>query len=313
VLQELQAPGGYDVSVNDVFRPVSHFFDRVWRPEQLPSALLGAMRVLTDPVETGAITIAMPQDVQVEAHDWPDQLFAKRVWHMPVHRPMPAALARAVEVIRSAGRPLIVAGGGIVYREATDELRALVEAAGIPVGQSQQTRAAYDHPSFMGGIGSTDTTAANRLAAEADVVIGIGTRYSDFSTASRTAFHNPDVRFVDINIAGRDAAKHAGVSIVADAREAIAALTDALTGWSVTGEYRAKAADLAKEWDDTVEHACHLGHGPPPAQSEVIGAVNDISEPRDVVVCAAGSMPGDLSHRTARRWRRSRDSGPGRG
>jgi 3D-(3,5/4)-trihydroxycyclohexane-1,2-dione acylhydrolase (decyclizing) len=296
VLQELEVPTGFDVSVNDVFRPVSTFFDRVWRPEQLPAALLGAMRVLTDPVQTGAVTIALPQDVQAEAHDWPDDLFAKRVWHVPRPPVEAAALARAIEVIKTAQRPLIVAGGGVVYSEATDALRALVEDTGIPVGQSQAGKGTlpYDHPSCLGAIGSTGTTAANRLAAEADVVIGIGTRYSDFTTASRTAFQNPEVRFVNVNIASLDAAKHAGVSVVADARAALEALSETLHGWFVTPDYRNRAAALAAEWDETVERAYHLDHGPLPAQAEVIGAVNDISAPRDVVVCAAGSMPGDL-------------------
>jgi 3D-(3,5/4)-trihydroxycyclohexane-1,2-dione acylhydrolase (decyclizing) len=296
VLQELEAPAGYDVSVNDVFRPVSAFFDRVWRPEQLPAALLGAMRVLTDPVQTGAVTIAMPQDVQAEAYDWPEDLFAKRIWHVPRPPVDAAALARAVEVIKTAQRPLIVAGGGVIYSDATSALRTLVDATGIPVGQSQAGKGTlpYEHPSCLGAIGSTGTTAANRLAAEADVVIGIGTRYSDFTTASRTAFQNPDVRFVNINIASLDAAKHAGISVVADARAALEALSEALREWSVTPEYRTRAAALAAEWDETVERAYHLDHGPLPAQSEVIGAVDDISEPRDVVLCAAGSMPGDL-------------------
>jgi 3D-(3,5/4)-trihydroxycyclohexane-1,2-dione acylhydrolase (decyclizing) len=296
VLQELEVPSGYDLSVNDAFRPVSRFFDRVWRPEQLPQSLLGAMRVLTDPVETGAATVALPQDVQAEAFDWPLELFDRRVWHVPRPVPEPAALARAAEVIRSARRPLIVAGGGVIYAEATEALRGFVEGTGIPVGQTQAGKGAlpYDHPLSLGAIGSTGTTAANRLAREADVVIGIGTRYSDFTTASRTAFASPGVRFVNINVASLDAAKHAGVGVVADAREALRALGDALAGWAVDPGYRDLARRLAEEWDTTVEHAYHLGHGPKPAQSEVIGAVNEIADPRDVVVCAAGSMPGDL-------------------
>ncbi len=296
VLQELEVPSGYDVSVNDAFRPVSRFFDRVWRPEQLPQALLGAMRVLTDPAETGAVTLALPQDVQAEAFDWLVELFRKRVWHVARPVPEPAALRRAVELIRSAQRPLIVAGGGVIYSEATDALRKLVEATGIPVGQSQAGKGAlpYDHPLSLGAIGSTGTTAANRIAAQADVVIGIGTRYSDFTTASRTAFAAPGVRFVNINVAAMDAAKHVGVGVVADAREAITALHSALEGWTVEPDYRQQARDLAEEWDATVERAYHLGHRPKPAQSEVIGVVNEVSEPRDVVVCAAGSMPGDL-------------------
>lgn len=296
VLQELESPAGYDVSVNDCFRPVSRFFDRVWRPEQLPQALLGAMRVLSDPAETGAVTIALPQDVQAEAHDWPVELFAKRVWHVPRPVPEAAALARAIGTIRSARRPLIVAGGGVIYSHASEALRKFVEQTGIPVGQSQAGKGSlpYDHPQCMGAIGSTGTTAANRLAREADVVIGIGTRYSDFTTASRTAFSAPGVRFVNINIAAFDAAKHAGVSVVADARETLRALQTALEGWAVDKAHRDEATRLSREWDRTVERAYHLNHGPKPAQSEVIGAVNDISGPRDVVICAAGSMPGDL-------------------
>ncbi len=296
VLQELEDPSGYDISVNDVFRPVSRFFDRVWRPEQLPAALLGAMRVLTDPVETGAVTIALPQDVQAEAHDWPVALFDKRVWH--VARPVPeaAALARAVEVIRSARRPLVVAGGGVGYSEATDALSAFVAATGIPVAETQAGKGSlpFDHGLSLGAIGSTGTAAANAIAREADVVIGVGTRYSDFTTASRTAFADPGTRFVNINVAALDAAKHAGVGLVADAREALTALASALEGWSVEAEYTERARQLSAAWDETVQRAYTLGHGPLPAQSEIIGVVNEVSEPRDVVVCAAGSMPGDL-------------------
>ncbi|HEY9375979.1 MAG TPA: 3D-(3,5/4)-trihydroxycyclohexane-1,2-dione acylhydrolase (decyclizing) [Jiangellaceae bacterium] len=296
VLQELEDPTGYDISVNDAFRPVSRFFDRVWRPEQLPQALLGAMRVLTDPVETGAVTVALPQDVQAEAYEWPEALFAKRVWHVPRPVPEPAALARAVAVIREAERPLIVAGGGVIYSQATEALREFVDATGIPVGQSQAGKGAlpYDHPLSLGAIGSTGTTAANRLAREADVVIGIGTRYSDFTTASRTAFGNPDVRFVSVNVAAFDVAKHAAVGVVADARQALVALQKAMSGWRVQDAYRNRATALAREWDEIVEGAYTQGHGPLPAQSEVIGVVNEVSEPGDVVVCAAGSMPGDL-------------------
>ncbi|NED96752.1 3D-(3,5/4)-trihydroxycyclohexane-1,2-dione acylhydrolase (decyclizing) [Phytoactinopolyspora alkaliphila] len=296
VLQELESPGGYDVSVNDTFRPVSRFFDRVWRPEQLPSALLGAMRVLTDPAETGAATIALPQDVQAEAHDWPVELFERRVWHVPRPVPEPAALARTVELIRTAKRPMIVAGGGVIYSEATDALREFCEATGIPVGESQAGKGSlpYDHPLALGAVGSTGTTAANRIAREADVVIGVGTRYSDFTTASRTAFQHPGVRFVNVNITGFDGAKHAGVPLVADAREALVALTRELAGYDTGADYRDRARLLAAEWDRTVEAAYQLGRRPLPAQSEVIGAVNEISGPRDVVICAAGSMPGDL-------------------
>ena len=296
VLQELEDPTSYDVSVNDAFRPLSAFYDRVWRPEQLPSALLGAMRVLTDQAQTGAVTLALPQDVQAEAHDWPVELFEERTWHIARPVPEPAQLDRALAAIRGAQRPLVIAGGGVIYAEATEALRTFAEATGMPVAETQAGKGSlpYDHPLAVGAVGSTGTTAANHLARDADVVIGIGTRYSDFTTASRTAFQHDGVRFVNVNVAGIDAVKHAGVGVVADARETLEALGGRLRGWSVDPAYRDLAGRLAQEWDATVEHAYTLGHGPLPAQSEVIGAVNEVSDPRDVVVCAAGSMPGDL-------------------
>jgi 3D-(3,5/4)-trihydroxycyclohexane-1,2-dione acylhydrolase (decyclizing) len=296
VLQVLESPAGYDVSVNDAFRPVSRFFDRVWRPEQLPAALLGAMRVLTDPAETGAVTIALPQDVQAEAYDWPLDLFSDRTWR--IDRPAPDwdSVSEAINIVRDARRPLLVAGGGVIYSEATDALRALVDATGIPVAETQAGKGSlpYDHPCNLGAIGSTGTTAANRIAERADLVLGVGTRYSDFTTASRTAFADPDVRFVNVNVTGLDAAKQSGLSLVADARVGLDALRAGLRAWTVGDEYATEVRTLAQEWDRTVEDAYHLGHSPLPAQSEVIGVVNDVSEPRDVVVCAAGSMPGDL-------------------
>ncbi|OPX11135.1 3D-(3,5/4)-trihydroxycyclohexane-1,2-dione acylhydrolase (decyclizing) [Mycobacterium sp. AT1] len=296
VLQELELPSSGDITVNDAFKPLSRYFDRVWRPEQLPAALLGAMRVLTDPVETGAATVSIPQDVQAEAHDWPESLFAERTWH--VSRPLPerSVIARAAEVIRAARKPLIVAGGGVIYSDASDALAAFCEKTGIPVGQSQAGKGAlpYDHPQSVGAIGSTGTTAANALATEADVVIGIGTRYSDFTSASRTAFNNPDVKFVNVNVASIDSVKQGGVSVVSDAREALEALGVALGDYSVNDEYRTRTADLAKEWDDTVSAVYKLDDDVALNQNQVIGLVNTLSEPRDVVVCAAGSMPGDL-------------------
>jgi len=296
VLQELELPSSGDVTVNDAFKPLSRYFDRVWRPEQLPAALLGAMRVLTDPVETGAATVSIPQDVQAEAHDWPESLFAERTWH--VARPLPerSVIARAAEVIRAAKKPLIVAGGGVIYSDASDALAAFCEKTGIPVGQSQAGKGAlpYDHPQSVGAIGSTGTTAANALATEADVVIGIGTRYSDFTSASRTAFNNPDVKFVNVNVASIDAVKQGGVSVVSDAREAVEALGVALGDYSVSDEYRTRTADLAKEWEDTVSAVYQVDDGAALNQNQVIGLANTLSDPRDVVVCAAGSMPGDL-------------------
>jgi 3D-(3,5/4)-trihydroxycyclohexane-1,2-dione acylhydrolase (decyclizing) len=296
VLQELEDPRSYDISVNDALRPVSRYWDRIYRPEQLPAAMTAAMRVLTDPADTGAVTLALPQDVQAEAYDWPEEMFEKRVWHIPRAVPEPAALERAAAAVRSARRPLVVAGGGVVYSRATEALRGFVEATGVPVAETQAGKGAlhFDHPQAVGAVGVTGTTAANTLARHADVVIGIGTRYSDFTTASRTLFADPDVRFVNLNVARPDAVKQDGIALVADAREGLVALTAALRGWSVDESLREETARLAAEWDAAVTAAYGLGHGPLPAQSEVIGAVNEVSGPRDVVVCAAGSMPGDL-------------------
>ena len=294
VLQELEDPRSYDVSVNDAFKSVSRFWDRINRPEQLPSSLLAAMRVLTDPAETGAVTLALPQDVQAEAHDWPEELFARRVWHVARPVPEPAAVERAAELIRGAERPLIVAGGGVIYSRATDELRACVAATGVPVGETQAGKGAlpWDHPQAAGAIGATGTTAANALARAADVVIGIGTRYSDFTTASRSLFG--PARFVNLNVAGFDAAKHAGASLVADARTGLAALREALGGWSVPAAYREETRERVAGWNALVDEAFRGSGEGLPAQSEVLGVVGAAARPRDVVVCAAGSMPGDL-------------------
>jgi 3D-(3,5/4)-trihydroxycyclohexane-1,2-dione acylhydrolase (decyclizing) len=295
VLQQLEAPWAGDVSVNDAFRPVSRYFDRIWRPEQVVASALQAMRVLVNQAETGAVTLAFPQDVQTEALDVPESFLAKRVWRVPRTLPDQSALDRAVELIRSAKRPLIVAGGGVVYSEATDALRAFCERTGIPVGETQAGKGSlpYDHPSSLGGIGVTGTFAANRLAAEADLVLGIGTRWSDFTTASKTAFRNPDVRFVNVNVADFDAAKHAGAALVGDARATLERLSELLDGWAVDDSYREEAARLNRGWDDEVSRLYAIEHDLP-AQSAVIGAVNDAARPQDVVVCAAGSMPGDL-------------------
>ncbi len=295
VLQQLETPWAGDVSVNDCFRPVSRYFDRIWRPEQVVSAAMQAMRVLVNQAETGAVTLAFPQDVQAEAFDVPDGFLEKRVWRIPRPLPDAAALARAVELIRAAKRPLIVAGGGVVYSEATEALRALCEQTWVPVGETQAGKGSlpYDHPSALGAIGVTGTFAANRIAAQADLVIGVGTRWSDFTTASKTAFQNPGVRFVNVNVADFDAAKHAGLALVGDARATLDWLGEALYGWTVDDAYREEAARLNREWDEEVSRLYAIEHDPP-AQSAVIGAVNDASRPQDVVVCAAGAMPGDL-------------------
>ena len=242
------------------------------------------------------MTIALPQDVQAEAYDWPEELFAKRVWHIARPVPEPAALARAAELIRAAERPLLVAGGGVHYSEATDALRRFAEATGIPVADTQAGKGAllWNHPQAVGGVGSTGSPVANALARDADVVIGVGTRWSDFTTASRSAFQNPDVRFVNLNVASLDAAKHAGEMLLADAREGLAALTHALAGHSVPAGYALSWQEHRDRWNRVVDDAYHLEHGPLPAQTEVLGALNEELDPRDVVVQAAGSMPGDL-------------------
>lgn len=296
VLQQLEQPGQRDWSVNDSFRPVSRFFDRVQRPEQLPEALLGAMRALTDQAETGAVTLCLCQDAQAEAYDWPPELFERRVWHLDRPLPDPRAVGSAAELLRSARRPLLVAGGGVIYSEATSALAAFAEATGIPVAETQAGKGAlrYDHPLSVGAIGATGTAAANALARDADVILGLGTRWADFPTASRTIFGNPEARFVNINIARFDALKQAAVPVLGDAKVSLESLRTALEGWAVAPSYREEVRRLASEWDTVVEHAYHLGHVPVPAQSEIIGAVNEVSGPHDIVVCAAGSMPGDL-------------------
>ncbi|HEX2143210.1 MAG TPA: 3D-(3,5/4)-trihydroxycyclohexane-1,2-dione acylhydrolase (decyclizing) [Glycomyces sp.] len=296
VLQQLEDTRAGDVSVNDAFRPVSKYFDRVSRPEQLIPAAIAAMRVLTDPVETGAVTLCLPQDVQAEAFDWPVEFFRKRVWRVGRVVPETAAVQRVAALLRNAERPLIVAGGGVVYSEAEAELRAFAEGTGIPVADTHAGKGAipWDHPAAVGGIGSTGTTAANLLAAEADVVLGIGTRYSDFTTASHTVFADPDVVFANLNVARLDAAKHSAEMLLADAKTGLRALTEALGEWTVSDQYRATTLRLAEAWREAVDGCYHVGHGPLPAQTEILGALNEALDDSDVVINAAGSMPGDL-------------------
>ncbi len=296
VLQQLEDPRSLDVTVNDAFRCVSRFFDRINRPEQLMPSLMNAMRVLTDPAETGAVVLAMPQDVQAEAFDWPVELFEKRVWHVRRPAVSETEMERAAAIIKSAKRPLIVSGGGTIYAEASQELRDLASATGIPVSDTQAGKGAinFDHECAVGGVGSTGANSANHLADKADVVIGVGTRYSDFTTASHTQFKNSDVRFVNINVKAFDAAKHAGEMVVADAKLALAALKEALGGYRVSEDYSREIADEREDWfEKTAE--CYGAHDQElPAQTEVFGALNDMMGDNDVVINAAGSMPGDL-------------------
>jgi 3D-(3,5/4)-trihydroxycyclohexane-1,2-dione acylhydrolase (decyclizing) len=296
VLQQLESPSRGEVSVNDAFIPVSRYFDRIQRPEQLVPAATAVMRVLTSQAETGAVTLALPQDVQTEAFDYPEAFFVTRTWH--ISRPLPDAsqLERAARLVRESRRPLIVAGGGVIYSEATDVLARLAGRTGIPVAETQAGKGSlsFDHPGAMGGVGATGTLAANRIAAQADLIIGVGTRYSDFTTASRTAFQNPEVRFVNLNVAELDSHKLAGLALTGDARATLEALDARLGNWAVGDAYRQECEGLRADWDREVSRLFNLGHAPLPAQSEVLGAVNELSAPSDVVVCAAGSMPGDL-------------------
>jgi 3D-(3,5/4)-trihydroxycyclohexane-1,2-dione acylhydrolase (decyclizing) len=296
VLQQLEVPHDATVSVNDCFRPVSRYFDRIERAEQIVPSALEAMRVLTDQAETGAVTLAMPEDVQTEALEVPEEFLEPRVWTIWRQPPIPGALARATELIRAARQPLIVAGGGVIYAEASAALLELVEATGIPVAETQAGRGALDsdHPLALGAVGATGTAAANRLARDADLVIGVGTRWTDFTTASQSAFRNPDVRFVNLNVAAFDAAKQSGLALVCDAREGLAAIHRTVAGHRITPEWESRAREESGAWAKEVERLVHAGHEPLPSQAEVIGAVNEAAGPTGVVVCAAGSMPGDL-------------------
>ncbi len=297
VLQQLEQPHDATLTVNDAFKPLSRFFDRVNRPEQLFSAMLGAMRVLTDPVETGAVTVCLPEDVQAEVIDVPEEFLADREWHIRRPRPDRGTVEQAAAVIKSAKKPMIIAGGGVIYSDAHEALRKLVEATGIPVGMSQAGVGSlnWDHPQNLGAVGATGTSAANHIASEADVIIGIGTRYSDFTTASRTAFQNPNVRFININVASFDAFKHgSALPIVADARESILELVEALAGRKVDLSFAGQYAAEKQAWDAAVDESFVDRKLDLPGQPEIIGAVQQASDPRDVLICAAGSLPGDL-------------------
>jgi 3D-(3,5/4)-trihydroxycyclohexane-1,2-dione acylhydrolase (decyclizing) len=301
VLQQVESPSTQDIGVNDCFKPVSRYWDRIYRPEQLITALPEVMRVLTSPSDCGAVTLALPQDVQTEAYDYPEELFRKRVWLIRRGQPDVESFARAIEAIRSSNKPLIVAGGGVLMSEASHALDKFVRQTGIPVAETQAGKGslAWDHPQAVGAIGATGTLAANRLANSADLVIGIGTRYADFTSASMTAFQNPDVRFVNINTAEFDAYKVGAVPVVADARVTLDQLAAALHDKKVSRDYAAEIAKLKNEWESELDRLFHLGDpGKPgprkPAQSEVIGAMWEASGPRDVLLSAAGSHPGDL-------------------
>lgn len=296
VLQQLESEHSQDISVNDCFKPVSRFWDRISRPEQAIQSLLEAMRVLTSPADTGAVTLALPQDIQSYAFDYPAKLFEKRVWAIPRNRPDAQQLRKAAAWIRASKRPLIIAGGGVHYSEAFDALREFVDQTGIPVSETQAGKGSllYDHPLNLGGVGVTGTKGANLIEQDADVVIGIGTRYSDFPTASKTAFQNPDVRFININVFEMDAYKHAAIPLVGDAQVTLQELGKLLQGYRADEDYQQLIRRYNVEWDAEVNRVYNLEHGPLMSQGELIGVVNELSDPRDVVMSAAGSFPGDL-------------------
>ncbi len=296
VLQQLESASSQDISVNDCFKPVSRYWDRINRPEQLVTSLPEAMRVLTSPAETGAVTVCLPQDVQAEAFDFPAAFFEKRVWTIPRPRPDAALLRHAAALLRSSKNPVIVAGGGVIYSEATDTLRRFAEATGIAVVETQAGKGTlnYDHPQSLGAVGVTGTPGANRLAREADVVIVAGSRLSDFTTASKTAFQHPDVQFITVNTTEFDAGKHQALPLVGDARATFDEWLPMMEGWQTSSAYRERVGREKAEWDREVDRIYHLDHGPAISQGEVIGILNDFTGPRDVIVNAAGSMPGDL-------------------
>ncbi len=312
VLQQLESAQSQDISVNDCFKPVSRYWDRINRPDQLLLALPEALRILTSPSETGAVTLSLPQDVQTEAYDYPVEFFRRRVWRIMRNRADRAALQRAAEMIRASRRPMIVAGGGVIYADATETLAQFVDATGIPVGETMAGKGSlrWDHPLNLGAVGVTGTLAANVVARDADLVIGVGTRYSDFTTSSKTAWQNPDVRFININVTEFDAGKHQGLQVVGDARttlEELAGLlaegagasfageeTSPLRGYAVDSAYRAEALRLHDEWDAEVQRIYDIRLAPLPSQGELIGALNEESGPDAIMLNAAGSMPGDL-------------------
>jgi 3D-(3,5/4)-trihydroxycyclohexane-1,2-dione acylhydrolase (decyclizing) len=298
VLQQLESPVSMDLSVNDCFRPVSRFWDRINRPEQLLASLPEAMRVLTDQAETGAVTIALPQDVQPEAYDYPSSFFEKRIHRIARPIPPSSELSYAIELIRTAQRPLIVAGGGVIYSEASQALSDFCETFGIPICETQAGKGClpWNHAWNAGPVGSNGGLAANRLAAQADLVIAIGTRLSDFTSMSQSAFQNPDVRFVGINVSTFDAHKAGGFPLIGDARDTLTELTVRLaaTGYRSPADYGSRVESLKSEWDDAVNRLRAVQTPDSLTQANAIGIVNEATRPQDVVVCAAGGLPGDL-------------------
>lgn len=302
VLQQIEQPGDYTVSANDAFKPVSRYWDRISRPEQLMTAVLQAMRVLTDPADTGAVTLALPQDVQSEAYDYPVEFFRKRVHAIERRLPVPTALNGAVELIARKQKPLIIAGGGVHYSLATEALTEFAEAFGIPVTETQAGKSAlpWNHELNAGAIGVTGSLSANRLAKEADVVICVGTRLQDFTTASKSAFQNPDVEFISINVSRSDAMKLDAHQLIGDAQVVLRSLQHELQQRNYRSAYESsELAGLMSEWTKEVDRYYTLEKADGLTQTLVLGEINRTIGDDAVIVCAAGSLPGDL-HRL---WR----------
>jgi 3D-(3,5/4)-trihydroxycyclohexane-1,2-dione acylhydrolase (decyclizing) len=298
VLQQLQHPVEADVSVNDAFRPVSRFFDRISRPEQLLTALPAAMRVLVDPVDTGAVVLSLPQDVQSHAYDWPAGLFAERDWIIRRPSPDPQEVDAVVRLLADAQRPLIIAGGGVHYSDATDQLEALAETAGIPVAETFAGKGAVQRQAWwqIGGIGLEGTPATNELARRADLVLTVGSRLTDFATASQSLFQNPDVRFASINVNPRDADRLGATGVVADARRGLAALTEAVRTAGITSpaQWHEEIRARVSEWTPARTEAIEPGADAPLTQGQLIGLLQEHARPGDTIVAAAGGPPGDL-------------------
>jgi 3D-(3,5/4)-trihydroxycyclohexane-1,2-dione acylhydrolase (decyclizing) len=296
VLQQLEHPTSGDVSVNDCFRPVARFFDRITRPEQLLTALPEAMRVLTSSAETGAVVIALPQDVQSHAWDYPERFFEERDWRIERPPPDPRRIAETAELVRRAARPLLVAGGGVHYSEAQDALAALARATGIPVAETFGGKGALQEDSWLqlGGLGLEGNPGATRIAREADLVLAVGTRLTDFATGSHSVFRHPDLRFVGINVWGRDAVKEGGLPVVADAREALAALAEAAAGAETAEAYREEVRRAREEWLETRASLAAQVEGERMSQAQLILTLNEAAQAGDTVITAAGTPPGDL-------------------
>ena len=296
VLQQLESANSQDFSVNDCFKPISKYWDRINRPEQILFALPEVMRVLTSPAETGAVTLAIPQDVQAEAFDYPLDFFEKKTWSIARPRPDLNQLERAVEMIKKSEKPIIIAGGGAHYSDALETLKKFVHKTHIPLAETFAGKGAlrFDDPHQLGAVGATGTPGANQISEAADLIIGLGTRYSDFTTASKTAFQNPNVKFININITEFDAAKHGGLMLQGDAKAILEELMNLLEDHRVSEDYQKRVAEYNQSWEEKVSEIYNYRHNNQMSQGEIIGAVNNFADDNDVVLCAAGSLPGDL-------------------